>query len=132
MDWNTSKEDLDLISKIADRACADKAHFVALGGSRRDLMMDLAAVHGSGCPLRLSDMLNGRDFDFWHDLGGIRRHINRETGELEGFFLPRFSNPEHERANAEPEPGMGTVRCKTCGQPEGPQGHDCPGLGRSV
>lgn len=26
-----------------------------------------------------------------HDMRGILRHINRETGKLENFFLPRFA-----------------------------------------
>jgi len=27
-----------------------------------------------------------------HDVSGIARHLNRETGRLEGCFLPRFSD----------------------------------------
>ena len=55
-----------------------------------DADMDISAV----CfhtPLRLTDLLNADQFQFAHDMRGIQRHINRQTGELEHFFLPRFA-----------------------------------------
>lgn len=55
-----------------------------------DCDMDLGAV----CfhtPLRLNDLLNADNFNFAHDMRGIQRHINRTTGQLENFFLPRFA-----------------------------------------
>lgn len=52
--------------------------------------MDLSAVYVH-CPLRLDNLLAADQFNFAHDLGGIRRHINRKTGKLGDFFLPRFA-----------------------------------------
>lgn len=56
------------------------------------IRMDLSAFHAK-CPLRLHDLLDADDANFSHDIGGIYRHLNRETGELEDCFRPRFSAP---------------------------------------
>ena len=58
------------------------------------LEMDLTTCHANGCPLRLGELLIADDFNFAHDVFGIRRHLNRETGKLENCFLPRFSAPQ--------------------------------------
>lgn len=55
-----------------------------------DADMDISAVYVH-CPLRLFDLATADRFNFAHDMYGIKRHINRETGELEDFFLPRFA-----------------------------------------
>jgi hypothetical protein len=73
-----------------------------LGGDPIDglsLDMDLAAVHAK-VPLRLDELLGADDFNFAHDIGGIMRHMDRTTGELADFFLPRFAKPASERVNA--------------------------------
>jgi hypothetical protein len=75
-----------IISKIAKRA-----HKMGLMGSDfLSLTMDIQATH-IDTPLRLKDLLKADDFNFTHDICGIQRHMNRETGKLENFFLPRFS-----------------------------------------
>lgn len=56
--------------------------------------MDITACHANGCPLHLAAMLQGakdNSFDFIHDLSGIYRNLNRDTGKLSNCFLPRFS-----------------------------------------
>lgn len=55
------------------------------------LTMDISAVHVNGCPLRLKDLLKADDFNFWHDIFGIQKHINRATGQLNNCFIPRFA-----------------------------------------
>lgn len=57
-----------------------------------EAMMDINACHSNGNPLRLKDLLEADNFNFMHDVFGIRRHINRETGELENLFSPRFTS----------------------------------------
>ncbi|MHB1297319.1 MAG: DUF6874 family protein [Gemmatimonadaceae bacterium] len=58
---------------------------------RVEVAMDLTCVHANACPLELQGMLDGREFDLMHDVAGIRRHLNRRTGRLEGHFLPRYA-----------------------------------------
>lgn len=53
--------------------------------------MDVTACHCNGCPLKLEELLHADDENFAHDLLGIRRHLNRDTGELMNCFLPRYS-----------------------------------------
>lgn len=55
------------------------------------LMMDLEACHANGCPLDFDRLLSADDFNFTHDIAGIARHMDRETGKLTGCFLPRFA-----------------------------------------
>jgi hypothetical protein len=57
---------------------------------RLDCMMDVETVHDS-IGLDLEALLTADDGNFGHDIGGIRRHLNRITGELEDCFVPRFS-----------------------------------------
>lgn len=57
--------------------------------------MDINACHSNGNPLDLKALLEADDFNFCHDVFGIRNHINRATGQLENCFSPRFSNYQH-------------------------------------
>lgn len=61
--------------------------------SRLELSMDLAVCHVNSCPLRLDELLVARDSDFAHDVFGIRRHLDRESGRLRDGFTPRFASP---------------------------------------
>lgn len=64
-----------------------------------DASMDLSACHVVGCALDLP-ALNKAFFseehrqDFGHDVLGIRRHLDRDTGELRDCFRPRFARKE--------------------------------------
>ncbi len=61
------------------------------GVDRFHLRMDITVCHLNGCPLRLQDMLDGAMQDLSHDVAGIWRHLDRETGKLTGCFLPRYA-----------------------------------------
>ena len=75
----------DLVSAIVERAVS-----AGIYNDPLDADMDISAVHVH-CPLRLADLLAADQFNFSHDMRGILRHINRKTGKLENFFLPRFA-----------------------------------------
>ena len=57
-------------------------------------MMDLAATNANGCPMDFDRLLMVESFTFVHDITGIARHLDRSTGELGDFFLPRRSKKE--------------------------------------
>lgn len=78
--FETTKEESKTISRIVERACVNE---------RLSLTMDLSACHANGCPLDFEKLLGFEDFSFYHDVWGIRNHINRTTGKLEHCFLPR-------------------------------------------
>ena len=83
--WSTSAEDADLIDKIASRA------FREFGSETLLVAMDLTVCHLNGHPLDLPRLLAFPLGDFGHDVNGIRRHLDRQTGELTGGFQPRSS-----------------------------------------
>ena len=92
--FDVGVEEDDIIDEIVTRALAVcKKHRVPY--DRMTAFMDMTACHTS-TPLHLRDLLKADDFNFAHDIFGIRRHMNRTTGELEGFFLPRFARSEKE------------------------------------
>lgn len=74
------------MSRIAQRAAALFPHTETMMWH-----MDIAAAHLNGCPLRLEELADADNFNFAHDVLGINRHLNRETGELQDCFLPRYA-----------------------------------------
>lgn len=98
--FKASAKDRELIRVIVDRAMASE--WMASRTDRRvnermHLQMDITAVHANGNPLRLAELLQADEFNFIHDLDGIRNCIDRETAQLRRNFVPRFSVPERRR-----------------------------------
>ncbi len=93
INWKITKEESDIIVAIVMRIQ------VVCRRSRvtydpREANMDLTATHANGCPLRLDELLEADKFDFAHDIFGIKKNINRKTGEIENCFLPRYAQHE--------------------------------------
>lgn len=76
-----------IVHRIAKRAA------LLTGYSLMDHSMDISVVHAH-TPLRLAELADADDFNFAHDICGISHHLNRNTGELEDCFVPRFALPE--------------------------------------
>lgn len=90
IDWSkTSRDDSLAINKIAKMACSLDPALDVLS-----VQMDLEACHSNGCPLDLERMQEAKQSDLMHDVGGIRRHLDRDTGALRDFFVPRFAKAE--------------------------------------
>lgn len=77
-----------VISQIANRAWKHES-VRASYASISDLEMDLEATHNCGNPLDVQKLLDAPDGTFFHDLSGIEEHLDRKTGELKDFFVPR-------------------------------------------
>jgi len=84
--FTASKFEMDLIAKIVKRAQTLDSGYITI-----DAMMDIEATHCSGNPLDLAKLLEFDDFNFSHDVFGIRRTLNRHTGKLTCCFSPRCS-----------------------------------------
>ena len=89
-------ENIEKCVKVCERAenaigkdCVN-SHY----GERISRMMDLqSAVYEFN--LRLDELLEADDENFYHDVLGIWRESNRETYPCTfGFFVPRFSGEE--------------------------------------
>jgi hypothetical protein len=93
INFSVPKQDMTIIIKIAKRAVA-MAKKAKIAYEFIDCDMDITACHANGNPLKLQELLDADDFNFAHDVFGIRRHIDRQTGQLTGCFVPRFSAPE--------------------------------------
>jgi len=87
--WNLGADEEDCVAEIVDRAFELYAEHDIQAGEKIDLRIDLIATHNHACHLNLVKMLKAPDFDFMHDIIGIRRHLNRETGQLGNHFIPR-------------------------------------------
>jgi hypothetical protein len=84
----TSREESDRIHAIAERAVREfSLNYITVA-------LDITACHCNGCPLDLKKLFQADAFDFLHDVVGINRSLDRDTGKLTGFFLPRCSAPE--------------------------------------
>lgn len=80
------KERFEKIVAIAKRA--EEMNLLLF--DRMSLLMDLECVDNE-FNLRLDDLLNADNFNFSHDIVGIQNNLNRQTKEMENFFLPRFA-----------------------------------------
>ena len=80
-------EESRLISKIVNRGWETmKKNY----RERIDMIMDIDAAN-EDCPLKLQELLDADDINFYHDIIGIGQHLNRQTRKLEDCFLPRFA-----------------------------------------
>ena len=83
------KDELKTIAAITKRAVA-MAKELGFDLKYQTMEMDVSACHISN-PLKLTDLLVADNSNFSHDVFGIRKYINRETGELTECFSPRYS-----------------------------------------
>lgn len=90
--WNATPQDFDVIVSIAKRAVL-LAQENGIDYPQQMAVMDLNAVHCNACPLRLQELLAADNGNFIHDVFGIRRHLDRTTGQLRDCFVPRFADP---------------------------------------
>ena len=86
--FKVTRRERTKITAIARRAVA-MAERAGTDYPLPDADMDITATHANGCRLDLDRLAAADDFNFAHDVFGIRRHLNRETGKLENCFLPR-------------------------------------------
>ncbi len=92
INFDTTKHETDTIIQITNRAKSlVTLHAPTLRYTKQEIHMDVTACHANGNPLRLENLLHADDYEFLHDILGIRQHIDRETGKLDGIFTPRFS-----------------------------------------
>lgn len=82
----------ELAAKIGQRAKLEVFEPQGVDRQVLDTVMDLAAVHYT-CPLDLEKLLGFDKANFGHDIAGIFNKLDRETGELGDFFLPRCALP---------------------------------------
>ena len=91
IDFSVSKKEYEIIVKIAHRFQSIMEGMQLVPPEFQDILMDLSAVQNKN-PLKLQELLNADGPNFTHDVGGIRKNLNRTTGELENCFVPRFSH----------------------------------------
>lgn len=82
------KQRIEKIGQIIDRAEDMKLRF-----DRHTLFMDLRYVDDK-MGLKLDEFLSADETNFVHDIYGIQKNFNRETKEMDNFFLPRFAKSE--------------------------------------
>lgn len=92
--FEISPEDSALLDKIADRAQAvfdkHKQPF-----DRLAFLMDVTACHANACALDFKRLLTADNFTFLHDLSGIGKNLDRNTGQLLNHFLPRLAKRQN-------------------------------------
>ena len=89
-----------LVQKIVDRfqKLTTKSNPRArLSKAKLELVLDIVACHMNGCELDLEKLLNFDDFNLVHDVAGIRNRIDRNTGQINGCFLPKCSKKEESK-----------------------------------
>lgn len=86
LEWNVTRKEDGHITTIIKRLY-DAGHIVDMVSTR----MDIEAAHSNGCPLKLAKMATAPMGQLSHDVNGISRFIDRETGKLEGGFWPRYA-----------------------------------------
>ena len=84
---------ITLIQKIAARGARLHKKLTGERISGVHLALDISQCN-QHCQLDLEGLLKADSGSFGHDVFGIKRHLNRKTGELENLFVPRFAMPE--------------------------------------
>jgi hypothetical protein len=111
--FNVPAEVMTAIELVAERYQTMLKRFGMPSVDQMSLIMDLTATHANGCPIDWDRLNKADDFTLAHDVGGIQRHINRQSGQLEDCFLPRCAVPKAER---EYDGSYVEDHCPECGQ----------------
>ena len=90
--FDCPKEDVEKVVEIAKATISACKAYGIEHDNRTTVMMDLMACNANGCPLDWDRLLKFDDANLLHDVLGIRKHINRTTGKLEGCFVPRCAD----------------------------------------
>lgn len=98
--FDTDRATIKLIDACVERAgkMAVKEGMAWDDDIAKELNMDLSACHCNGTPMDFAKLLAAEDHHFGHDVWGIRRFMDRETGKLLKNFSPRC----HAAVQAEP------------------------------
>ena len=89
IDWDSVKPEVtDNAFKIIERA--QNSGYEIPNNDWSGLLMDLEAT-SLNVDIDWESFLNAGEGDFGHDLWGIYENLNRQTGELDNGFLPRFA-----------------------------------------
>lgn len=78
-----------LILRVAIRAEDEIFKKQNVKVDRLGLVMDLSAAYANNNKIDFHALLGFPEYDFAHDVTGIMRYLNRETGILEECFVPR-------------------------------------------
>jgi hypothetical protein len=79
-------QEIQLITAIAKRA----ATILNMPQHSITFTMDLELCHSQN-PLRLQEMLFATPSALIHDVCGINKNLNHDTGKLDNCFSPRYS-----------------------------------------
>jgi hypothetical protein len=94
MNRPTDKREAKLITEIVDRA-EKLARRFKQPTVRAAIAIDLVMAHRMQ-PLDLELLLKADDGNFAHDVFGIMRHIDRNSGAMRDCFVPRFARFQHD------------------------------------
>ncbi|MFT9091555.1 MAG: hypothetical protein ABF479_11225 [Gluconacetobacter sp.] len=98
--FDISVEDAVLVGLIADRVVdvliSRGAKTIGISWEEfcLEMRMDLVAVHANGCPMDFDRLLNADKNTLMHDVGGIAKYLDRDTGRLTECFRPRTALKE--------------------------------------
>jgi hypothetical protein len=91
--FTATHEELKTIKEIARRA-EEMSRGENEIYSLKDWQMTIEACHCNGTPLRLNALLEADDETFGHDVFGIERYLDKDTGKLDpAKFCPRLAMP---------------------------------------
>jgi hypothetical protein len=90
----TDKREAKLLTEIVDRA-EKLARRFNQPTVRAAIAIDLVMAHRMQ-PLDLELLLAAADGNFAHDVFGIMRHIDRNSGVMRDCFVPRFARFQHD------------------------------------
>lgn len=90
LNFDATPNEYALFSQIAQRGVAMARERAQQMWDYQQCMMDIAACHCNGTPLKLMQLLLSSDMDFAKDFAGICQNIDRSTGKLMNGFVPFF------------------------------------------
>jgi hypothetical protein len=88
------KRETALLTEIVNRAEKLSRRFKQ-PTVRATIVLDLVMAHRMQ-PLDLELLLAADDVNFAHDVFGIMRHIDRNSGAMRDCFVPRFARFQHD------------------------------------